>query len=73
MFCSMYLRGIETRWSYEEWNVDDYLEETEQGLDMFSQRVQLLGVAKYMTLYENIFVMTQWYVLSNCKEIASYL
>jgi hypothetical protein len=30
-FCSMYLRGIETRWSREERNVDDCLEETEPG------------------------------------------
>ena len=38
-FCSIYLRGIETRWSYEERNVDGCLEETEEGLDVFSQRV----------------------------------
>ena len=35
-FCSMYLRGIETRWSREERNVDGCLEETEEGLDVFS-------------------------------------
>ncbi|XP_059454976.1 uncharacterized protein LOC132185188 [Corylus avellana] len=54
-FCSMYLRGIETRWNRKERNVDGCLEEMKQGLDVFSQRVRPLGAAKYVTLDENIF------------------
>jgi hypothetical protein len=50
MFCSMYLRGIETRWSREEKNVDGYLKKTKQGLDVFFQRVRPLGAAKYVNL-----------------------
>ena len=72
-FCSMYLHGIQTRWNREERNIDGCLEETEHGLDVFSQRVRPLGVAKYVTLDENIFVRARWYVLSNYKEMASYL
>jgi hypothetical protein len=53
-FCSMYLRGIETRWSREERNVDGYLEEMEEGLDVFFQRVRPLGAGKYVTLDDNI-------------------
>jgi hypothetical protein len=72
-FCSMYLRGIETRWSREERNVDGCLEEMQEGLDVFSQRVRPLGAGKYVTLDDNIFARARWYVLSNCKETASYL
>jgi hypothetical protein len=36
-FCSMYLRGIETRWNRGERNVDNGVEGTEQCLDVFSQ------------------------------------
>jgi hypothetical protein len=72
-FCSMYLRGIETRWIHEKRNVDGCLEETEEGLDVFSQRVRPLGAAKYVTLDENVFATARWYVLSNCKETDAYL
>lgn len=36
-FCSMYLRGIEIRWNRGERNVDNWVEGTEQRLDVFSQ------------------------------------
>ena len=32
-----------------------------------------LGAAKYVTLEEKVFARAGWYVLNNCKEIASYL
>ncbi|XP_062156838.1 uncharacterized protein LOC133864501 isoform X3 [Alnus glutinosa] len=54
-FCSSYLRGIETRWTREERNVDRWLEERSIGLDVFSQRVRPLGVAKFVTLEEKVF------------------
>jgi len=72
-FCSMWMRGIETRWNREERNTDSCLEEAHKGLDVFSQRVRPLGAGKYVTLEDDIFEKAQWYVLSNCKETASYL
>lgn len=49
-FCSMWMRGIEMRWNCEERNADGYLEETQKGLDVFSQQVRPLGAAKYVTV-----------------------
>jgi hypothetical protein len=34
-FCSMYLRGIETRWSHKERNVDDCLKERDLSFNVF--------------------------------------
>jgi len=72
-FCSMWMRGIETRWNREERNADGCLEEAHKGLDVFSQRVRPLGAPKYVTLEDDIFERAKWYVLSNCKETVSYL
>jgi hypothetical protein len=44
----MWMWGIETRWNREERNDDSYLEETQKGLDVFSQQVTPLGAAKYV-------------------------
>jgi hypothetical protein len=71
-FCSMYLRGIETRWNREERNAEGCMEETTQGLDVFSQRVRPFGAAKFVTLSPNVFARARWFVLSNCKETDSY-
>jgi hypothetical protein len=71
-FCSMYLRDIETRWNREERSADGCQEEKGEVLDVFSQRVRPLGVAKLVTLDENRFTRAKWYVLSNCKDTASY-
>jgi hypothetical protein len=72
-FCSMYLRGIETRWNHEERNVDSGVEATEQRLDVFSQQVQPFGVVSTVILDHNEFAKAQWYVLSNCNDMASYM
>ncbi len=63
----------ETRWNCKERNAGSFLHETDQGLDVFSQLVRPLGAEKFVTLDENVFVRAQWYVLSNCKEMSSYL
>jgi hypothetical protein len=72
-FCSMYLRDIETRWNREERSADGCREENDEVLDVFSQRVRPLGAEKFVTLDENVFARAKWYVLSNCKDTASYL
>jgi hypothetical protein len=72
-FCSMYLRDIETIWNCEERSADGCREEKDKVLDVFSQQVQSLDAAKFVTLDENRFARAKWYVLSNCKEMTSYL
>jgi hypothetical protein len=44
-----------------------------QRLDVFSQQVQPLGVAKLVTLDANDLDRARLYVLINCNEMASYL
>jgi hypothetical protein len=73
IFCSRYLRGIETRLNRERRNVDADIVKTGQRLDVFSQRVRPLGAAKLVTLDANDFDRARWYVLSNCNETAPYL
>jgi hypothetical protein len=72
-FCSMYLRDIETRWNNDKRSAEVGREEKEEELDVFSQRVRPLGAAKLVTLDENLFARAKWYVLSNCKDIDSYM
>jgi len=72
-FCSMYLRNIETRWNRVERSADVGQEQKEEEFDVFNQRVRPLGAAKLVTLDENLFARAKWYVLSNCKDTASYL
>ena len=72
-FCSMYLCGIETRWSPEERNNDGWQEEMGVGLFVFSQRVRPLGAAKTIKLDDKFLAKARWYVLSNCPEIDSYI
>ena len=72
-FCSMYLRGIHTRWSPEERNNDGWQEEMGVGLSVFSQRVRPLGATKTVRLDNKLLTKARWYVLSNCPEIDSYI
>lgn len=72
-FCSMYLRGIETRWNREKRNVDSGVEGTEQRLDVFSQRVRPFGAVSIVILDPNEFAKARRYVLSNCNDTASYM
>jgi len=69
-FCSMYLRGIETKWTREERNSDGWQVEKSKGLSMFSQRVRPLGAAKFIKPEDKVLSKARWYVLNNCDEIA---
>jgi hypothetical protein len=65
--------SAQTRWNHEERNVDSGVEATEQRLDVFSQQVQPFGVVSTVILDHNEFAKAQWYVLSNCNDMASYM
>uniref|UniRef100_A0A2N9GAQ5 Transposase-associated domain-containing protein n=1 Tax=Fagus sylvatica TaxID=28930 RepID=A0A2N9GAQ5_FAGSY len=60
-FCSMYLRGIHTRWSPEERNNDGWQEEMSVGLSVFSQRVRPLGAAKTVRLDNKLLTKARWF------------
>jgi hypothetical protein len=72
-FCSMYLRGIKTRWNLEERSVHSGVEGTEQRLDVFSQRVRPFGAASTVILDHNEFAKARWYVLRHCNDTAPYI
>jgi hypothetical protein len=54
-FCSRYIWGIETRLNRERRNVDVDIVKMGQRLNVFSQKVQPLRVAKLVTLDANDF------------------
>ncbi|KAK6137042.1 hypothetical protein DH2020_029215 [Rehmannia glutinosa] len=68
-FCSMYLRGIETRFNREERNNDI---EIDDSLVIFSQRCRPFGATKFVELSEEEFNMPQWFVFQNCEEVEPY-
>jgi hypothetical protein len=72
-FYSMYLRGIETKWTREERNSDEWQVGKSKGLSVFSQRVHPLGAAKFIKPEDKVLSRAGWYVLNNCDEIASYI
>lgn len=71
-FCSMYLRGVETRFNRPERNYDgdDLVDRT---LSVFSQKVRPLGQPEYRFLTSEEYELAQWYVLNNCEEVGDYL
>lgn len=68
-FCSMYLRGIETRFNRDERNNDIV---TDDSLSIFSQKCRHFGATKYVELLEEEFNVTQWFVFHNCEEVEPY-
>ena len=72
-FCSMYLRGIETRFNREDRNADEG-QEHEQGLiSVFAHNVRPLGSPTFQDMDPRDQAKARWYVLHNCEEIESYL
>ena len=65
----MYLRGIETQFNREERNNDIA---DDGGLFIFSQKLRLVGAAKYVDLKEDL-ERAHWYILSNCAEVEPYM
>ena len=72
-FCSMYLRGIETKFNRPERNDDLGQQKRDGGLSIFSMNVRPFGFVDYITLPLNKYDIARWYVLNNCEEIQPYL
>ena len=72
-FCSMYLRGIETRFSRVERNDDNREEQARGHLSIFSQQARPIGGRKLMQLSKEELEKAHWYAINNCCELQPYL
>ncbi|KAF7133467.1 hypothetical protein RHSIM_Rhsim09G0074400 [Rhododendron simsii] len=67
-FCSMYLRGIETRFNQQERNYDGCQAELGGVFSVFTQKARPLGASTYDMLSTSDFKKVQWYVLNNSTQ-----
>ena len=74
-FCSMYLRGIATRFNRGDRNNDDINDEeiNNCGLSIFSQHIRWLGGVGFRQLTPDELEKSHWYILNNCDEVEPYL
>ncbi|KAL3618609.1 hypothetical protein CASFOL_037691 [Castilleja foliolosa] len=70
MFCSMYLKGIETRFNRDDRNNDIELEDS---LPIFSQKCRPVGSTTYLNLSVEELKPLTWFVFQNCEEVEPFL
>ena len=70
--CSMYLHGIETRFSRVERNDDNQEQQACGHLSIFSQQARPIGGRQLMQLSKEELEKTH-YVINNCHELQPYL
>ena len=68
-FCSMYLCGIETRFSRVERNDDNQEEQTSGHLSIFSQKARPIGGRQLMQLSKDELEKAHWYAINNFREL----
>ena len=72
-YCSMYLRGIETRFNRPNCNSDHGEMRRPSTLSVFNQHCRPFGMQKCFQLMENQHNGIHWYILNNCVELQPYL
>ncbi|XP_065860347.1 uncharacterized protein [Euphorbia lathyris] len=72
-FCSLYLRGVETKFNQEERNYDGDQVHDVGGFFVFTPSARPLGASKCTMLSQMEFDKIQWYILNNSAEIDDYL
>ena len=72
-FCSMYFRGIETRFNRSERNYDGDEANQMKSISVFKPNVRLLGAPIYDELNLSDWAKIRWYVLNNCDEVYPYI
>ena len=72
-FCSMYFRGIETRFNRPERNYDGDEANQMKSISVFKPNVRLLGAPIYDELNLSDWAKIRWYVLNNCDEVHPYI
>ncbi|KAL3626909.1 hypothetical protein CASFOL_029220 [Castilleja foliolosa] len=69
-FCSMYLKGIETRFNRDDRNNDI---EFDDSLSIFEQKCRPVGATTLVNLSPEDFKSITWFVLQNCDEVDPFL
>lgn len=73
-FCSMYLKGVETRYTRHGRNADASLpREVDGGLSIFANSGRHLGKCSEINLEKKIWEQCHTYILFNCDEVACFL
>ncbi|XP_040994376.1 uncharacterized protein LOC121240926 [Juglans microcarpa x Juglans regia] len=67
IFCSTYLKDIETRFSRPDRNIDADEEETLDGFKIFNQKVRPLGMPSNVQLEDKLFKAAIWEHYEKCK------
>ena len=70
--CSMYLRGIETRFSRVERNDDNQEQQARGHLHTFSQQTRPIGGRQLVQLSKEELEKAHWYVINNCHKLQPY-
>ncbi|KAM2032771.1 hypothetical protein FF1_014869 [Malus domestica] len=73
MLCSLYLRGVETRFNPNEQNDDGGDDRNVGGLSIFSQKVRSFGGRKFILLPKKEVDRAHWFVLHNYDKVQPYL
>ncbi|KAL3654668.1 hypothetical protein CASFOL_001403 [Castilleja foliolosa] len=66
IFCSMYLKGIETKFNRDDRNNDI---EFDDSLSIFEQKCRPVGATTLVNLSPEDFKSITWFVLQNCDEV----
>ncbi|KAL3638393.1 hypothetical protein CASFOL_017764 [Castilleja foliolosa] len=69
-FCSMYLKGIETRFNRDDRNNDI---EFNDSLSIFEQKCRPVGATTLVNLSPEDFKSITWFVLQNCDEVDPFI
>ncbi|KAL3618846.1 hypothetical protein CASFOL_037294 [Castilleja foliolosa] len=69
-FCSMYLKGIETRFNRDDRNNDI---EFNDSLSIFEQKCRPVGATTLVNLSPEDFKSITWFVLQNCDEVVPFI
>ncbi|KAM6563591.1 hypothetical protein CsatB_023589 [Cannabis sativa] len=72
-FCSMYLRGIQTRFNRPDRNSENLGVRKESTLSIFNMPTRPFGKQSSFTLTQEERNQVQWYILNNCPELDTYL
>ena len=72
-FCSMYLRGVETRFNRPERNDDRVESQPVREYSVFKAVGRPFGKKSTMLLNPQLKQKAEWYILNNCTEIKEYL
>ncbi|XP_012853260.1 PREDICTED: uncharacterized protein LOC105972825 [Erythranthe guttata] len=71
-FCSLYLRGIETKYNRDERNYDGEAHPNAT-ISVFKSKIRTFGETDFLEMTSQQYNELHWFVLNNCAEIELYL